>query len=105
MPPEAEARIESQPHCHGVVHLVFREAKTFRLADLRAHPDSVGMPPNHPPMKSFLGVPIIAHDQLLGILYLTEKRQSAVYTEEDARLVELLAQHDAVAIENTRLYQ
>lgn len=105
MSAEAEALIDARPSCRGVVALVLREAKTVRLTDLRAHPDSVGIPPNHPPMKSFLGVPIMAHDELLGSLYLTEKRQGLAFTEEDAQLVELLAQHAAVAIENAWLYQ
>ncbi len=102
---EGEAQIEIRPRGRGVVGLVLREAKTIRLTDLRAHPNSIGMPPNHPPMKSFLGVPIMAHDELLGSLYLTEKRQETAFTEEDVRLVELLAQHAGVAIENARLYQ
>lgn len=102
---EVAAQIEMRPRGRGVVGLVLREAKTIRLTDLRAHPNSIGIPSNHPPMKSFLGVPILAHDELLGSLYLTEKRQGTAFTEEDTRLVELLAQHAGVAIENARLYQ
>ncbi len=102
---EVAAQIETRPRGRGVVGLVLREAKTIRLTDLRAHPNSIGIPSNHPPMKSFLGVPILAHDELLGSLYLTEKRQGTAFTEEDTRLVELLAQHAGVAIENARLYQ
>lgn len=102
---EAEAQIEARPRGRGVVGMVLREAKTIRLTDLRAHPNSIGLPPNHPPMKSFLGVPILAHDELLGSLYLTEKRQETAFTKADTRLVELLAQHAGVAIENARLYQ
>lgn len=105
LPAESEAQIETRPRGRGIVGMVLREAKTIRLTDLREHPNSIGIPPNHPPMKSFLGVPILAHDELLGSLYLTEKRQGTAFTEEDTRLVELLAQHAGVAIENARLYQ
>ncbi|MBX6342052.1 MAG: GAF domain-containing protein, partial [Thermomicrobiaceae bacterium] len=103
--PEEEARIGSPPTGMGVLGLLLREPRTIRLADIRSHPASVGFPPNHPPMTSFLGVPILAHGRALGNLYLTEKQTGREFTEEDAQAVETLARHAAVAIENARLYR
>ncbi len=99
-----EARIGDLPHGRGILGLLLAEPRTIRLADLTTHPASVGFPENHPPMRSFLGVPIVARGRVLGNLYLTEKRFGGDFTDEDARLVELLARHAAVAIENARLY-
>ena len=103
--PEEEARIGPYPTGHGILGLLLRERRTIRLADLHAHPASVGFPPNHPPMRSFLGVPIIARGRILGNLYLTEKRSAPEFSDDDAQLVEMLAKHAAVAIENATLYQ
>lgn len=89
----------------GLLGLLIREPQTLRLADLRSHPASIGFPPHHPEMKSFLGVPITAHGRIHGTLYLTEKRFAPEFTDEDVRLVELLARHAGVAIENATLYQ
>ncbi len=105
MTPEQEQRIGPLPRGHGILGLLQREARTFRLSDIGAHPASVGFPAHHPPMKSFLGVPIISRGQPVGHLYLTEKRFRDEFTEEDVRLVELLARHAAVAIENARLFE
>lgn len=101
---QREAAIGHPPRGLGVLGLLLKEPRTLRLADLAEHPSSAGFPPNHPPMKSFLGVPIVAFDRVLGSLYLTEKRFGSEFTEEDARLVELLARHAAVAIQNAELY-
>ena len=99
-----EGRIGHPPRGRGILGLLLAEPRTIRLVDLSTHPASVGFPPNHPPMRSFLGVPIVARGHVLGNLYLTEKRFGGEFTDEDARLVELLARHAAVAIENARLY-
>lgn len=99
-----ETRIGDPPHGRGILGLLLAEPRTIRLADLTTHPASVGFPENHPPMRSFLGVPIVARGRVVGNLYLTEKRFGGEFTDEDARLVELLARHAAVAIENARLY-
>jgi PAS domain S-box-containing protein len=104
MTPEEEARVGERPRGRGVLGLLLREPKTIRLADLSAHPASVGFPAQHPPMKSFLGVPIMSRGRVLGNLYLTEKRAATEFSDADAYLVELLARHAAVAIENARLY-
>jgi PAS domain S-box-containing protein len=102
---EEGARIGDPPRGHGVLGALIRERRTIRIPVLSDHPASVGFPPNHPPMKSFLGVPIMARGKVLGNLYLTEKLFAPEFTEEDARLVELLARHAAVAIDNARLYE
>lgn len=103
--PEAEARIGHRPRGLGILGLLLREPKTIRLANLADHPAAVGFPANHPAMNSFLGVPIISRGHVLGNLYLTEKRFAREFSENDARLVELLARHAAVAIDNANLYQ
>jgi PAS domain S-box-containing protein len=97
-------KIGDLPRGKGILGLLLREPKSIRLTDLSTHPASVGFPPNHPPMKSFLGVPIMARGRVLGNLYLTEKRFGADFTGEDVRLVEILARHAAVAIEHAELY-
>ncbi len=102
---EQEAVIGQPPKGRGILGLLLREPRVIRMADLKKHPESVGFPPNHPPMTSFLGVPIVTHGHVVGNLYLTEKRTGNEFTDEDARLVEILARHAAVAIENAQLYR
>lgn len=102
---EQERAIGTPPKGRGILGLLLKEPKIIRLADLKQHPLSVGFPPNHPPMSSFLGVPIVTHGRVVGNLYLTEKRTGTEFTDEDARLVEILARHAAVAIENAQLYR
>jgi len=82
-----------------------RERKVIRLADLHSHPDSVGFPPGHPPMRSFLGVPIERRRGVFGILYLTEKTDGPEFTEEDEHVARLLAAQAAAAVENARLHE
>ena len=77
----------------------------MRLDDLAEDPRSVGFPPNHPPMRSFLGVPILLRGVAYGNLYLTEKADGAPFTDEDEELTTLLSSQAAVAIENARLYE
>jgi len=102
---DARARIGELPRGRGILGLLIKEAASLRLHDLKDHPQSVGFPPNHPPMKSFLGVPIALRGVAYGNLYLTEKAGGADFTEEDQELVELLAAQAAVAVENARLYE
>lgn len=102
---EQEQRIGERPRGRGILGLLLREPKSIRLADLRQHPAAAGFPPGHPTMASFLGVPIVARGRVLGNLYLTEKRVGKEFTEADERLIELIARHAAVAIENARLYR
>ena len=93
------------PHGRGILGVLIREATPLRLHDLREDPRSVGFPPHHPPMKTFLGVPILLRGVAYGNLYLTEKAEGAGFTPEDEKLVTLLAAQAAVAIENARLYE
>jgi len=105
MTEEEEARIPHRPRGLGLLGLLLREPRTLRLSNLAEHPASAGFPENHPEMTNFLGVPIVSRGRVLGNLYLTEKRTGVEFTDEDARLVEVLARHAAVAIENAQLYQ
>ena len=100
-PPGASAPC---PKGHGILGLLILEPKPIRLPDLHEHPDSYGFPPNHPPMKSFLGVPIRVRDQVFGNLYLTDKTTAEVFTDIDEELVVALAAAAGVAIENARLH-
>jgi signal transduction histidine kinase len=101
---EAKRKIGNLPEGHGILGLLIVDAKPLRLPDLREHPDSFGFPPNHPPMRSFLGVPIRLRDEVFGNLYLTDKRSGEVFTDVDEELVVGLAAAAGVAIENARLH-
>ncbi len=102
---ETHAKIGPLPEGHGILGLLIVDAKPLRLPDLGEHPDSYGFPPNHPPMKSFLGVPILLRDQVFGNLYLTDKGSAEVFSDVDEELVVGLAAAAGVAIENARLHQ
>jgi signal transduction histidine kinase len=102
---EAErTAIGSLPVGRGTLGLLIRKGKPIRLRDLAAHPDSVGFPPNHPPMRSFRGVPIASRQGVIGELYLTEKIGAEEFTEEDQHIAGLLAITTASAVENARLF-
>jgi signal transduction histidine kinase len=88
----------------GILGLLITEARPIRLPKIQDHPRSVGFPPNHPPMTSFLGVPIKVRGRVYGNLYLTEKRGAAEFTEDDQEAVVTLAAQAGVAIENARLH-
>jgi signal transduction histidine kinase len=102
---EAKAAIGDPPHGRGILGVLIRDARPLKLRDLGEDPRSVGFPPNHPPMKSFLGVPILLRGIAYGNLYLTEKEGGGEFTRDDEELVTLLAGQAAVAIENARLYE
>ncbi|MEX2184139.1 MAG: GAF domain-containing sensor histidine kinase [Chloroflexota bacterium] len=102
--PGERAAIGPLPVGHGLLGLIIREGRSLRTPDIAAHPDSVGFPPHHPPMRSLLGVPIIVAGQPIGDLYLTDKRRAAEFTEADQRVVELFARHAGIAIQNARLH-
>ncbi|MEV7868335.1 GAF domain-containing protein [Streptomyces sp. NPDC088124] len=87
----------------GVLGLLLRDPRPVRLDDLTADPRSVGVPPGHPPMRSFVGVPLQLDREILGNLYLTEKRAGS-FTEQDQNLLRVLASQAAIAIGNARLY-
>jgi signal transduction histidine kinase len=84
--------------------LLIVDPRPLRLADLRTHPDSYGFPPGHPPMTSFLGVPIHVGGQVFGNLYLTDKQGAAEFNEDDEALAVALAGAAALAIDNARLH-
>ena len=100
---EGRRAIGDLPQGHGILGLLIVDAKPLRLPDLTEHPDSYGFPPNHPPMRSFLGVPIRVRDEVFGNLYLTDKSTAEVFTDVDEELVVGLAAAAGVAIENARL--
>jgi signal transduction histidine kinase len=102
-PAQREA-IGDLPRGHGLLGLIIREARSFRIADIGAHEASSGFPANHPPMTSFLGVPVTTKGAPIGNLYLTDKDGSIEFSEADQRLVEMFALHAGIAIENARLH-
>jgi signal transduction histidine kinase len=101
----ARARIGPPPRGHGILGLVIREAQPIRLPDLTRHPDSFGFPQHHPPMHSFLGVPIVSRRGVFGNLYLTEKIGEPAFTDRDEHIAVLLAAITASAVENARLHE
>lgn len=102
---EQIAKIGHYPEGHGILGELIRHPEPLRLAKLSEHPASYGFPPNHPPMNTFLGVPIRVRDQIFGNLYLTEKRGGAHFDEEDVAVTSTLAVAAGVAIDNARLYE
>jgi signal transduction histidine kinase len=102
---EQRQRIGNLPEGHGILGLLILEPKPLRLPDLREHPDSYGFPPNHPPMTTFLGVPLFVRGEVFGNLYLTEKEDGEVFNDVDEELAMGLAAAAGVAIENARLHE
>jgi signal transduction histidine kinase len=100
--PQTRAAIGALPRGHGVLGLLWEESRPLRLADLSDHLRSIGVPPGHPPMRTFLGVPIMHGDAARGGLYLTEK-QNGPFTEADEEAAVILADWAATAIEDARL--
>src|SRR6185295_17770725 len=98
------AAIGPLPRGRGLLGLIIREGRSYRIPSIADHPDSSGFPPNHPPMTSFLGVPVVAHGVSFGNLYLTDKHGAAEFSVSDQRLVELFARHAGIAIDNARLH-
>jgi signal transduction histidine kinase len=92
------------PEGHGILGRLIVDAKPLRLPDLSEHPASFGFPPHHPPMRSFLGVPVRVRDEVFGNLYLTDKTSAEVFTDVDEELVVGLAAAAGIAIENARLH-
>ena len=102
--PETRAAIGDLPRGRGILGLLIDEPEALRLPDLSAHPKSTGFPPNHPPMTTFLGVPVRIRGTVFGNLYLTEKRGGEQFSAEDEALVEALARAAGYVIENARAY-
>jgi GAF domain-containing protein len=98
------ARIAHWPEGRGLLGELISNPRPLRLPDLSAHPSSVGFPAAHPPMRSFLGVPVRIRDEVFGNLYLTEKTGGGEFDDEDEAVLVALAAAAGVAIENARLY-
>ncbi len=101
---ETVARIGELPRGRGILGALITDARSLRLESIADDPRSVGFPPHHPPMRGFLGVPILLRGRAYGNLYLTEK-VSGPFSADDEKLVVTLASQAAVAIENARLYE
>ena len=104
IPESTRVQIGDLPHGRGILGLLIREPATIRLDDLAAHPASAGFPPHHPPMSTFLGVPVRIRGTVFGNLYLTEKRDGASFSDRDVHLVEALARTAGFVVENARAY-
>lgn len=103
--PEERARMGPEPCGRGVLGVIQETGRALRLREIRDHPASVGFPPGHPEMHTFLGVPILSRRKVLGVLYLTEKEGAPEFTAADEEAVTLLANQAAVAIQNARLFE
>ena len=102
---ETRDRIGTLPRGRGVLGELISHPQALRLADVEKHPRSFGFPPGHPPMHSFLGVPILIRGEAWGNLYLTEKADGGDFSEEDERVTIVLSEWASVAIQNARLYE
>src|SRR5215217_5595754 len=94
-----------RPHGRGILGLLIRDPRPIRIRDIATHKESYGLPPNHPPMHSFLGTPVTIRDQVFGNLYLAEKRDAPEFTEDDEAILVALAAAAGVAIDNAQLYE
>lgn len=106
MTPEQIARISHYPDGrHGLLAVVLEQDEPLRLHDLNADPRACGFPENHPPMDSFLGLPIKVGDEVFGNLYLTEKRDGGDFTDNDVLLIKILATQAGIALGNARQHE
>jgi signal transduction histidine kinase len=101
---ETRARLGDLPSDHGVLRVLLREGRPLRLADVTKEPRFFGFPPGHPPMRTFLGVPIFVRDVVYGDLYLAEK-EGGGFTAQDEELVTLLAAQTAITIEKAHIHE
>jgi signal transduction histidine kinase len=101
---EEIARVHHWPEGRGLLGLLIDDPRPLRLADIATHPASSGFPDGHPPMRSFLGVPVRVRDEVFGNLYLTNKRGGGEFTEDDEAVLVALGAAAGVAVENARLY-
>ncbi|MGY0234235.1 GAF domain-containing protein [Longispora urticae] len=104
MDPVVHARVGDLPSGHGVLGLLIEDPRPIRLPDITKHPRAYGFPAEHPPMHTFLGVPIRIRDQVYGNLYLSEKRGGGMFTDDDEEIMIALAVAAGAAIDNARLY-
>lgn len=105
MPPEDVEQMPHYPKGLGLLGAIIHEKVAIRIPHISQDPRSVGFPEEHPAMDRFLGVPVIANGEMLGNLYLTDKIDGSEFTQEDQTIVEMLAAHAAIAIQNARLYE
>lgn len=103
--PEQRAAIGDLPTGRGILGLLIRDPQPRRVGRISEHPESSGFPPNHPPMTSFLGAPVMAQSKVFGNIYLTDKRDAAKFDEADEEALVVLATQAGVAIENARLHR
>ena len=103
--PEERAAIGDPPTGHGLLGVIIAEARPLRIVDIAADPRSLGFPANHPPMRSLLGMPVMARGKVFGNIYLTQKQGAQAFTDEDERALRVLATQAGVAVENARLYE
>ena len=102
---EERERIGDPPDGHGLLGLLLREGQSLRLPDIEKDPRHADFPPNHPPMKSLLGVPVVHKGRVIGNLYLTVKQGAPGFSEHDQEILESLAAQAAVAIHNAELFE
>jgi signal transduction histidine kinase len=102
---ETADRIGDLPHGRGLLGVLLEGGRPMRMREISEHPDSYGFPDNHPPMHSFLGVPIIVRERVYGRLYLTEKQGASEFTKDDERIAMTLAAQAGVAIQNANLLE
>jgi signal transduction histidine kinase len=102
---EQRRAIGDLPRGRGLLGLIIRENRPYRVPHIAAHPESYGFPANHPPMDSFLGVPVTVKGEVVGRLYLTNKQAAPEFSADDQALVETFALHAGIAIENARLHE
>lgn len=105
MAPKTVEKIPHYPRGTGILGAIISEQEPIRIPAIAEDPRSVGFPPGHPQMNSFLGVPIVRAGETLGNLYLTEKQGADSFSQSDQKLIEMLAAHAAVAIQNANLYE
>ena len=101
--PEERSALGDPPRGHGLLGALISDARPLRIPDITADPRSVGFPPNHPPMTSLLGAPVMGRGRVFGNVYLTDKRHADAFDEEDERVLVVLATQAAMAVESARL--
>lgn len=102
---EERETIGALPTGHGVLGLLIRDPRPIRLSNIADHPHSVGFPPHHPPMRSFLGAPVRAMGKVFGNIYLTDKRSAAEFSQDDEEALVILATQAGVAVANASLFE
>ncbi|MCE0764453.1 GAF domain-containing sensor histidine kinase [Pseudonocardia kujensis] len=105
LPPGVRETLGRPPTGKGLLGQLILDPESLRLADLTEHPASVGFPPNHPPMHSFLGVPVRVRDEIYGNLYLTEKVGGGEFTADDEVMLHVLAAAAGIAVQNSDLFE